>query len=120
LLVPQSGQYDEAMNLGFSEMAFLFVLALLLFGPKKLPEIGRQIGKALNEFKRASNEFRSQIEAEINNMERETASTPQILPPNKAPEGAVASGTLIDLPAVEHIPTPVTPSSESIAKAPDA
>ena len=64
---------------GFGEMAFLFVLALLVFGPKKLPEIARQIGKAMNEFKKASNEFRSQIESEIANLELETR--PQILPP---------------------------------------
>lgn len=59
------------MNLGFSEMLFIFVLALLIFGPKKLPEIGRQIGKGLAEFKRASNEFRAQIEEEVRNMEIE-------------------------------------------------
>ena len=120
LLSAHPRQYDEAMNLGFPEMAFLFVLALLLFGPKKLPEIGRQIGKALNEFKRASNEFRSQIETEIANIERETESTPQILPPAKAPEGAVASGSLIDVPPVGPTPVVLTPGSESIAKAPDA
>ena len=82
------------MNLGFSEMVFLFLLALIIFGPKRMPEIGRQIGKALNDFKRASNEFKAQIETEIANLERET--TPQILPPTQAPTGAVASGTLID------------------------
>jgi TatA/E family protein of Tat protein translocase len=107
------------MNLGFPEMAFLFVMALLLFGPKKLPEIGRQIGRALNEFKRASNEFKSQIEAEIANIERETAHSPQILPPIKAPEGAVASGTLVDVPPVEHT-SDVTGNPESIVRAPDA
>jgi len=48
---------------------FLFVLALLLFGPKKLPGIARQVGKALAEFKRASNEFKAQIEAEISQLE---------------------------------------------------
>ena len=47
------------MNLGFSEMVFLFILALLIFGPKRLPEVGRQIGRFMNEFKRASNELRS-------------------------------------------------------------
>jgi len=77
-------------------MAFLFVLALLVFGPKKLPEIARQIGKAMNEFKKASNEFRSQIESEIANLERETR--PQILPPSEPPRGAIASGTLVDVP----------------------
>jgi TatA/E family protein of Tat protein translocase len=121
LLKPGYGQYDEAMNLGFSEMAFLFFLALILFGPKKLPEIGRQIGKALNEFKRASNEFRSQIESEIANIERENPPAPQILAPNHAPEGAVASGTLIDLPAPATPPSAPALEPESTAsKAPDA
>ena len=57
------------MNLGMPEMIFIFLLALILFGPKKLPEIGREIGKALNEFKRASNEFRSQLESEIDQLD---------------------------------------------------
>ena len=59
------------MNLGFTEMAFIFVLALIIFGPKKLPEIGRQVGKALAEFKRASNEFKWQLEAEMRQIEAE-------------------------------------------------
>jgi TatA/E family protein of Tat protein translocase len=50
------------MNLAFPEMLFIFVLALLLFGAKKLPEIARQIGKAFAEFKRASNEFQWQLQ----------------------------------------------------------
>lgn len=102
------------MNLGFSEMIFLFVLALLVFGPKKLPEIARQIGKAMNEFKRASNEFRSQIESEIANLERDT---PQVLPPSDPLRGTVPSGTVIEAP-VEH---PQLPADNSMAKAsPDA
>ena len=99
-------------------MVFLFLLALIIFGPKKMPEIGRQIGKALNEFKRASNEFKAQIETEIANIERET--TPQILPPIDPPAGSVASGTLIDVPAVEHVPAQLTTTSEASNKAPDA
>ena len=55
--------------MGFADTVVLFVLALLLFGPKKLPGIARQIGKALAEFKRASNEFKAQIEAEISQLE---------------------------------------------------
>ncbi len=78
------------MNFGFSsEMIFLFFLALILFGPKKLPEIGRQIGRFMNEFRRASNEFRSQIESEINASEYGTKR--QILPPAQAPLGSLAS-----------------------------
>jgi TatA/E family protein of Tat protein translocase len=99
-----AGQYDGEMSLGFSDTGFLFFLALLLFGPKKLPEIGRQIGKVLNEFKRASNEFRSQIEAEIATLERDKEPTPQILPPSTPPPGAVASGTLVDAP--DPVPHP--------------
>src|SRR6516162_77574 len=66
---PHSAVMMKPMNLGFSEMVFIFLLALIIFGPKKLPEIGRQIGKALNECKRASNEFKAQIENEITNLD---------------------------------------------------
>jgi TatA/E family protein of Tat protein translocase len=106
------------MNLGFSEMVFLFLLALIIFGPKKMPEIGRQIGKALNDFKRASNEFKAQIETEIANIEREA--TPQILPPTQAPTGAVASGTLIDAPPAAHVPAQLAAETDPSPKAPDA
>jgi sec-independent protein translocase protein TatB len=57
--------------MSFPDTIVLFVLALLLFGPKKLPQIARQIGKALGEFRRASNEFKAQIEAEISQLEFE-------------------------------------------------
>jgi TatA/E family protein of Tat protein translocase len=99
------------MNLGFPEMIFIFLLALIIFGPKKLPEIGRQIGRALNEFKRASNEFKSQIESEISQLEVEP--NRQILPPSDPPVGAVA--TAIEPP--EQAPHP---EANSLAKAPDA
>jgi|SRR5271167_2489551 len=72
--------------MSFSETIFLFFLALVIFGPKKLPEIARTVGKALNEFKRASNEFKAQIEQEISHLEVENKQT--ILPPSQAPEGA--------------------------------
>ena len=70
------------MNLGFSETVFLVVLGLLLFGPKKLPEIGRQIGRIMAEFKRASAEFQNQLSDEVRQLEREVDETKQtILPP---------------------------------------
>lgn len=59
------------MNLGMPEMIFIFLLALIIFGPKKMPEIGRQIGRALAEFKKASNDFKMQIEDEIRQLEYE-------------------------------------------------
>ncbi len=57
------------MNLGMPEMIFIFLLALIIFGPRKLPEIGRQLGRALTEFKRASNDFKAQLEDEIRQIE---------------------------------------------------
>ena len=79
-------------RMSFSETIFLFILALIIFGPKKLPEIARQIGKYMNEFKRASNEFKAQIEQEISHLEVENKQT--ILPPSPTPEGT-ASRTLM-------------------------
>ncbi len=80
------------MNFGFSgEMIFLFFLALILFGPKKMPEIGRQVARFINEFRRASNEFRSQIESEINSLDNTVSPRQQILPPLQAPFGSLAN-----------------------------
>ena len=59
-------------TLGTPEMIFIFLLALLLFGPKKLPEIGRTVGKALTEFRRASSELKSTFDREMRNLEAET------------------------------------------------
>ena len=106
------------MNLGMPEMIFIFLLALLIFGPRKLPEIGRQIGKAMAEFKRASNEFKSQLESEIRNIELEEAvkkqpEVPTILPP----EHSVASGSVQEDPSPAKEAWVGHPDSE---KAPDA
>jgi TatA/E family protein of Tat protein translocase len=78
--------------MSFSETIFLFLLALVVFGPKKLPEIARQAGKLLAELRRASNEFKSQIETEIAHLEVEKKQT--ILPPSAPPQGTVASLSL--------------------------
>ena len=58
--------------LGTQELVFIFILALLLFGPKKLPELGRTIGKAMTEFRRAQTELKSTFDREMKNLERET------------------------------------------------
>ena len=52
-------------SIGGPELLLIFVLALLLFGPRKLPEIGRTVGKTLAEFKRATHEFRTSLEREV-------------------------------------------------------
>lgn len=80
----------------FGDYTFIFLLALVLFGPKKLPEIGRQVGKLLAEFRRASNEFKFQIQEELRNMEDEERR-------KKAAEAeaARAASSAVETPATE-------------------
>jgi TatA/E family protein of Tat protein translocase len=52
-------------NIGFPELLIILAVALLIFGPKKLPEVGRSIGKALREFRKTSDEIKEKIEEEI-------------------------------------------------------
>jgi TatA/E family protein of Tat protein translocase len=78
-------------DIGLQEMLVIGVLALLVFGPSKLPELGRMVGRALREFRRASDEFRSTVESNLHINDPDP-----ITPP--APEPVVAA------------PTPVLPS----------
>jgi sec-independent protein translocase protein TatB len=103
------------------EMLFILLLALIVFGPKKLPEIARQIGRVLNEFKRASNEFRAQIETEIAHLDEKQKR--QILPPAEPPKGVVPAIAGVIVPADEPVDEPAAlpaHEAESLAKAPDA
>ena len=66
-------------SLGMPELVIIFVIALIVFGPRKLPELGKSLGKSLAEFKRASNELRNSLEEEIRveeERERTTKTTP--------------------------------------------
>ena len=65
-------------TLGIQEMIVIFLIALVLFGPKKLPELGRTIGKAITEFRRASNDLKSTFEREMHTLERESQSLSQV------------------------------------------
>jgi len=113
-------------RMGFSETLFLFFLALLIFGPKKLPEIARQVGKVLNEVRRASNEFKAQITSEISQLDMENQR--QILPPSEPPKGAVAalpttleagSSPEVSLETPQH-GIELGSAQHSVTKAPDA
>jgi sec-independent protein translocase protein TatB len=107
--------------MSFADTVVLFILALLLFGPKKLPLIARQIGKALNEFRRASNEFKAQIEAEISQLEYQERlrkeQDQKILPPADA---VVASHSMQPESQPQTEPNPSRPPQDLNAAAPNA
>jgi sec-independent protein translocase protein TatA len=75
-------------SIGMPELIIIFVIALIIFGPRKLPELGRSLGKSLAEFKRASNELKSTLEEEIRIEEQQQrAEAPK--PAVQAPVAAV-------------------------------
>lgn len=59
-------------SIGMPELIIIFVIALIIFGPRKLPELGRSLGKSLAEFKKASNELKNTLEEEIRLDEQRT------------------------------------------------
>ena len=67
-------------SIGMPELIIILVLALIIFGPRKLPELGRSLGKSIGEFRRASNELRSTLEEEIRVEDQKTAA-PKPAPP---------------------------------------
>ncbi len=64
-------------SIGMPELILIFVVALLVFGPKKLPEIGKSLGKGLAEFKKASDDLKKTIESEIEQGKQEAAAVKQ-------------------------------------------
>ena len=77
-------------SIGMPELIVIFVIALIIFGPRKLPELGRSLGRSINEFKRASNELKNTLEEEIRVDE-------QRVPPKAAQPAAT---TVADEPPV--------------------
>src|SRR5215471_2446153 len=86
---------------GFPELVVIFVVALIVFGPRKLPEIGKSLGKSLAEFKRASNELRRTLEEEIRFEEQRSSAEPTQAP---APASTVATsaGGVQESPVTTH------------------
>lgn len=73
--------------IGMPELVIIFVIALIIFGPRKLPELGKSLGRSLNEFKRASNELKSTLEDEIR-VEEQRSATPAAPKPTPTPAAA--------------------------------
>jgi sec-independent protein translocase protein TatB len=108
----------------FGDSAFIFILALILFGPKKLPELARQLGKLMGEFRRASNEFRMQMEDELRVSEQEEqqkriAAMEAAAPPTPAlessaegTENSIAPPAEAAVTTEESAPLPIASSGE--------
>jgi len=80
-------------SVGLPELIIIFTLALIIFGPRKLPELGRSLGKSLAEFKRASNELRNTLDEEIrlDDQRATRAQEPAALPPVEPPRPSVVN-----------------------------
>jgi len=92
-------------SIGMPELILIFIVALIVFGPKKLPEIGKSLGKGLAEFKKASDDFKQSIQKEVDGLKEEArVETPAAPAPAPAPSSAAAA------PSALPAPPPVEPS----------
>src|SRR5262245_27124979 len=94
-------------SIGMPELVIILVIALILFGPRKLPELGRSLGKSLGEFKKASNELRSTLEEEVR-IEEQKEERAKMEAEQKSAIDAAKTGS----PATDVAPEP----SESVSR----
>jgi sec-independent protein translocase protein TatA len=109
----------NVFGIGLPEMALIFILALLIFGPKKLPEIGRSLGKAIRGFQDASNEFQTEFKREAEQIEKavkqpmeaklEEPSQPVLSP--AADPAASTETPIVEAEPIASEPTQTDPSS---------
>jgi TatA/E family protein of Tat protein translocase len=104
-------------SIGMPELLIIFVIALIIFGPRKLPELGRSLGKSLGEFKRASNELRNTLEDEIRLEEQRDAQAARVKTEAAPRPTAVATedtnSVTPDAPASDPVLEHTTPRSAS-------
>jgi len=102
-------------TLGGPELFLIFVVALIIFGPRKLPEIGKSLGKMMGEFRRASNEFRSTIENEVEaeKIRESMRIEPPKVEPVKPPSAETSASAAMDYPgSPEPAPGAEPPAAE--------
>src|SRR5579862_3900678 len=106
-------------SIGMPELIIIFVIALIIFGPRKLPELGRSLGKSLAEFKRATNEMKSTLEEEIRVDEQRSAAqaakpAAPAVPLASTPAVPPTTSRVEDPAAAQHIEEPVGASAPKI------
>ena len=103
-------------SIGMPELIIILVIALIIFGPRKLPELGRSLGRSIGEFKKASNELRSTLEEEIRIEEQRDQRASLRAEQDTAIAGAVTPPSATTTPAV----TPAPPVNETVTRTPGA
>jgi TatA/E family protein of Tat protein translocase len=88
-------------SLGIPELLLIFIVALIVFGPKRLPEIGRTLGKAMGQFKQATDDFKNTIEREVQVEELKQLASTTIIPVHEsisrsAPAAPTANGIPVE------------------------
>ena len=115
-----------AKMLSVPHLVIIFLVALIVFGPEKLPELARTFGKAMTEFKRATGDLRSGFEEHMRELERETSIREGQKKPAEPAKAELASGSTASSPgeassaapkAVNSMP-PVTPAAEAVSATP--
>jgi TatA/E family protein of Tat protein translocase len=99
------------LDIGIQELLVIMVLALLIFGPDKLPELGRRLGRAMREFRRASDEFRSTVEQNLQ-LNADLDASP---PSTSAPEAVTASADAVTTDAPEYRVGPTDTPADILA-----
>ena len=86
-------------GLGFGEILIVLALALVLLGPERLPDVAKQLGKGLREFKKATSEFKQQVEQELYSDEKHPSSNPSLMQPSTQSPTATPSSAELDATA---------------------